>query len=134
MDNVTPIGGRTSRGTFQKGHSGNPDGISAKAKAIKDMHRGNEVLLTTLITEMVPHAAKLHKALLRNKTLSVKETLELLTLTYKYGIGTPGPAATASKSDDGGDDVAEIIDSMSEEKKAALLKLINSTEKGATPK
>lgn len=133
MDNVTPINGRTARGTFAKGVSGNPHGVSAKAKAIKDMQRGNEVLLTTLITEMVPHAARLHKALLRDKNLKVKEALELIALTYKYGIGTPGQAPTASKQNEADDTVAEIIDTMSDEKKAALLKLINDTTKGATP-
>ena len=125
-NNVTPI--RDDKGLFVKGVSGNPHGVSVKHAAIKQMQRENEVLLTTMITEMVPHAAKLHKALLRDKGLTTKEALELIHLTYRYGIGTPRQADAAPKKE-----VESTVDDYSPEMLDEIEKLIAETRKGAQP-
>jgi hypothetical protein len=125
-DNVTPI--RSPKGTFVKGVSGNPAGVSAQHAAIRDMQKGNEVLLTTLVTGMVPAAAKLHRALLKNGKLSTKEAIELIHLTYRYGIGTPRQAEPAPK----GEEESFDLDNMSPEKKAAMVKMLQNTSKDAS--
>lgn len=125
-DNVTPI--RSPRGTFVKGVSGNPAGVSAQHAAIRDMQKGNEVLLTTLVTGMVPAAAKLHRALLKSGKLTNKESIELIHLTYRYGIGTPRQAEPAPKAEEEAFDLGN----MSPEMKAHITKMIQDTSKDAS--
>jgi hypothetical protein len=132
-NNVTPINGRTKRGTFQKGVSGNPYGVSAQERAIKEMQKHNEELLSTLITANVPAAVKLHKAMLKNgRKMTDKDAIHLIELTYKYGLGTP--RQVEQNKQDSGDDrsVVEIVSEMPEEKRQAMIDILNNTSKDAT--
>lgn len=129
-NNVTPITGRTAKGTFQKGVSGNPYGVSAKEHALREMQKHNEQLLGTLVTANVPAAVKLHKQLLKNGSkMSDKDAIHLVELTYRYGIGTPRPME-APKEDNGLGEV--ILTEMPEEKRQAIIALLNQTSKDAT--
>jgi hypothetical protein len=127
-DNVTSI--RDAKGRIKKGHSGNPHGVSAKEQALKEMKLHNEQLLSTLITANVPAAVKLHKMLLKGgKEMSTKDAIHLVELTYKYGIGTPRQAPDPQQSNDY-DEVN--VEDMPEEKRQAIIALLNQTAKDST--
>lgn len=126
-DKVTNI--RDAKGRFPKGVSGNPHGVSSAHAAIKQMQKENEVLLTSSISAMVPIAARLHKALLKDgKKLTTKEALELIHLTYRYGIGTPRQAEATPKQE------AEDFDlgHMSPEMRQRMIDQLQNTAKDAT--
>lgn len=126
-DKVTPI--RDAKGLFKKGVSGNPYGVSAKHAAIKQMMKENEDLLSSMITEMVPHAARLHKALLKDKNLTNKEALELISLTYAYGIGKPRQAEVVKKQEVETTDIGDYSPEMLEK----ISKMIEDTRNGTKP-
>lgn len=126
-DNVSNI--RDGKGRFPKGVSGNPHGVSAKERAIRDMQRHNEELLGALVAKHVPSAVRLHKTLLKNgANMTAKEAIQLIELTYKYGIGTPRQADAMPRTDDDSDFDFSTIPA---EKRQAMIDLLNGTAEDA---
>ena len=86
--NVTPL--RDAKGRFPKGSSGNPNGISSKEKAIRELHiKAKEETLTSIFEVKVPSVAKLMFAMLRDEKTSDENKIKICMVILDRAIGKP---------------------------------------------
>lgn len=105
-DNVTPI--RTNKGTFPKGVSGNPAGVSKQQQAIKELESVQRKVLASQFVSMVPAARKALKSLLVKKTITDDNLIKVITLTLQYGIGKPQQSVVVDDTPEAETDVSAI--------------------------
>jgi hypothetical protein len=130
-NNVTNIAGRTKSGQFKKGVSGNPHGISAQERALRELKHHNDAIFGALMASGVPIAAKLLKQMLKNpKSLTPKEQLHAIELMFKYGVGTPRQASAG----DTDTFVEPDIDGMDAETFDAMIAMLEKAKRDATVK
>ncbi|WP_114227033.1 MULTISPECIES: hypothetical protein [Sphingomonas] len=126
--NVTPIKRQGNATSFKPGQSGNPHGVTGVERDLKMLQSHLGELFDAKMAKNIPPALRLHNRLLKNtKEMTVKEMLQLLELTYKYGLGT-ARQMEARRSTDTLEYNTRNIDPA---KKAAMIAILQETEEDA---